>query len=152
LLERDETRRVGSSDTGTTVLDRLVGDGELSEVVSDHLRLDLSLVEDLSVVDSDDGSDHLGEDDHVTEVGLDGGRLLEYSSGLLGLLEASKKSEVLALESAGQTSAGARLEELGELLSEQVEELVEINSAVRELAESSLLLKLSKMRLVLAHV
>lgn len=113
LLERDETRRVGSSDTGATVLDRLVWDGELSEVVSDHLRLDLSLnkdneaysanecnkfcfvilhftrtkletylVEDLSVVDSDDGSDHLGEDDHVTEVSLDASGLLEDSARL----------------------------------------------------------------------
>ena len=41
-----------------------------------------NLVEDLSVVDSDDGSNHLGEDNHVTEVSLDGGGLLE-NAGLL---------------------------------------------------------------------
>lgn len=43
LLEWDESGRVGSSDTWSSVLDRLVGDSELSEVESDHLRLDLGL-------------------------------------------------------------------------------------------------------------
>ena len=40
LLQRDETRRVCSSNTRATVLDRLVGDGELSQVVATHLRLE----------------------------------------------------------------------------------------------------------------
>jgi hypothetical protein len=39
LLEGDESGRVGGTDTRATVLDRLVGDGELAQVVSDHLRL-----------------------------------------------------------------------------------------------------------------
>ena len=39
LLQRDKTGRVCGSDTRTTVLDWLVGDGELSQVVSTHLRL-----------------------------------------------------------------------------------------------------------------
>lgn len=39
LLQRDETGRVCSSDTGATVLHWLVGDGELAQVVTAHLRL-----------------------------------------------------------------------------------------------------------------
>lgn len=39
LLQRDETRRMCSSDTRATVLDRFVGDGELAQVVTAHLRL-----------------------------------------------------------------------------------------------------------------
>jgi len=39
--------------------------------VADHLGLDFDLVELLSGVDTDDGADHLGDDNHVTEVGLD---------------------------------------------------------------------------------
>lgn len=35
------------TNTGTTVLDGLVRDGELGEVVADHLGLDLDAVEDL---------------------------------------------------------------------------------------------------------
>ena len=39
LFERDEARGVGGTDTGATVLHRLVCDGELPQVVADHLRL-----------------------------------------------------------------------------------------------------------------
>lgn len=39
LLQRDETGRVCGSNTGATVLDWLVGDGELAQIVTTHLRL-----------------------------------------------------------------------------------------------------------------
>lgn len=39
LLQRDETRRMCSSNTRATVLDWLVGDGELAQVVTTHFRL-----------------------------------------------------------------------------------------------------------------
>lgn len=39
LLQRDEPRRMCSSDTRATVLDWLVGDGELAQVMATHLRL-----------------------------------------------------------------------------------------------------------------
>ena len=39
LLEWDEPGRVGGSDTGSSVFHRLVRNGKLSQVVSDHLRL-----------------------------------------------------------------------------------------------------------------
>lgn len=39
LLQRDEPRRVCSSNTGATVLDWLVGDGELAQVMTAHLGL-----------------------------------------------------------------------------------------------------------------
>jgi hypothetical protein len=74
---------VSSTDTRLTVLDRLVGDGELTEVVTNHLRLDLHSVEDLAVVHTDDASDHLGDDDHVPEVSLDDGGLLVGEALLL---------------------------------------------------------------------
>ena len=61
---------MGSSDTGPSVGHRLVGDGELTEVVSHHVSLDLDGVEDLTVVHGNDGSDHLRDDDHVAKVGL----------------------------------------------------------------------------------
>merc|ERR1712139_494559 len=76
LLERHEAGRLGGTNTGGTVLHRLVGDGELTEVVSDHVGLNLNLVEDLAVVHANDGTDHLREDDHVAEVCLDAGGLL----------------------------------------------------------------------------
>jgi hypothetical protein len=39
LLEWDETRRVCRSNTRPTMLHRLIGDGKLSQVVANHLRL-----------------------------------------------------------------------------------------------------------------
>merc|ERR1711967_177336 len=70
LLEGDEAGRLGGTNTGGTVLHRLVGDGELTEVVSDHVSLDLDLVENLAVVHTDNRADHLREDDHVAQVSL----------------------------------------------------------------------------------
>lgn len=80
LLQRNEARRVGGSNTRTSVSDRAVGDGELSEVVANHLSLDVHNVEDLAVVDSNSRTNHLRDDDHVAEVSLDDSRLLKRTS------------------------------------------------------------------------
>lgn len=39
LLQRNEARGVGGSDTRATVLNRLVCNGEFAKVVTNHLRL-----------------------------------------------------------------------------------------------------------------
>ena len=130
---------MGSTDTGTTVLDGLVGDGELTEVVSNHLRLDLDLVEGLSVVNTNNGTNHLGNNNHVTEVSLDDSGLLVSGSILLGLTQLLDQTHGLALETTLETSAGTSVDKVHQLLGGQVQELVQVNSAVRELAESSLL-------------
>lgn len=48
LVERDEPGRVRGSDTRPSVAYGLVGDGELAEVVSNHLGLDLNTVHGLA--------------------------------------------------------------------------------------------------------
>ncbi|KAF3779165.1 putative DNA-directed RNA polymerase [Nymphaea thermarum] len=53
------------------MLDRLVTDGELCKVMTNHLRLVLNLVKSLAIVNPDDTSDHLRHNDHVAEVGPD---------------------------------------------------------------------------------
>ena len=112
LLQGNETGRVGGTDTGTTVLDGAVRDGELGEVVADHLGLDLDRVEDLAVVDADDGADHLGDDDHVTEVGLHDGRLFVGERLLLRLAELLDETHGLALETALEPPAGTSMDNL----------------------------------------
>lgn len=84
---------MGSTDTGLAVLDRLVGDGELSQVEADHLGLDLHLSEGLAVVDADNGANHFGNDDHVAQVGVDDGRLLLNGGLLLGLAQLLDQGE-----------------------------------------------------------
>ncbi len=71
-MNGDKSWVIGSSQAGASVSDGAVRAGELSKVVSNHVDLDLNQVEDLSVVDGDLRADHLGEDDHVSEVCLDG--------------------------------------------------------------------------------
>jgi len=109
--------------------------------VADHLGLDFDLVELLSGVDTDDAADHLGDDNHVTEVGLDEVGLLVGLGLLLGLPELLDETHGLALETTVEPAAGTGVDEVAEFLRAKVEELVEVNTAVRELAERPLRLK-----------
>lgn len=109
---------MSSSDTWPTVLHRLVGNGKLSQVVSDHLWLYFSLVENLSVVDANDGTDHLGKDDHITQVCLHCGRLLQNVSGFLCLLKPRNQVEVLPLQSTSKAPSHAAWKHLCELITE----------------------------------
>jgi hypothetical protein len=137
--------------------------------VADHLGLDLDLVELLAGVDTDDAANHLGDNDHVTEVSLDEVGLLVGLGLLLGLAELLDETHGLALETAVEPSAGTGVDEVTELLRAEIEEpvsgsvpyplpttyskateggwirgnvLVEVDATVRELSERSLPLKL----------
>jgi len=136
---------VGGSDAGPAVLDWLVRDAELSQVVADHLGLDLDLVEGLAVVDADDAADHLGDNDHVSQVSLDASGLLKCRRLLLGLAQALHEGHRLALEAAREASARAAVEDLHQLLVGHIQQLVEVDPAERVLAERPLLLLLSRI-------
>ena len=91
---------------------RLGNSREFTKVVTSHLRLDFHSSEGLSVVDTTNGTDHLGDNDHVSQVGLDGGRLLVGCGILLGLSQLLEKSEVLSLESSLEPSSRSGVDEL----------------------------------------
>lgn len=93
--------------------------------MANHLRLDLNLVELLAGVDTDDGADHLGDNDHVTEVGLDEVGLLVGLGLLLGLAELLDETHGLALQTAVEASAGTGVDDITELLGGEVEEPIE---------------------------
>lgn len=93
--------------------------------MANHLRLDLNLVELLAGVDTDDGADHLGDNDHVTEVGLDKVGLLVGLGLLLGLAELLDETHGLALQTAVEATAGTSVHDITELLGRQVEESVQ---------------------------
>lgn len=90
--------------------------------MANHLGLDLDLVELLSGVDTDDGTNHLRDNDHVTKVGLDEVGLLVGLSLLLGLTELLDQAHRLALKTAVEASTGAGMDEVAELLRGEVEE------------------------------
>ena len=118
---------------------RSVSNGKLTKVVTNHLGLDLDLVESLTVVDTEDRADHLGNNDHVAQVSLDGSGLLVRSSGLLSGTELLDETHRLAVETTGESTASTGVDNLGELLGVKLEEISEINTTVGELLEGSLL-------------
>lgn len=79
------------------------------------MYLDFNLVENLTVVDTNHGTDHLGDDDHVTEVGLDNLGLLVLSGGELGLTQTLDESEGLALKTAVEATTSTAVNEVDEL-------------------------------------
>ena len=94
--------------------------------MANHLRLDLDLVELLSGVNTDDAADHLGDNDHVTEVGLDEIGLLVGLGLLLSLAELLDQAHGLALETTVETSAGTGVDNIAELLGREVEEPIKV--------------------------
>jgi hypothetical protein len=67
------------------------------------------LVKSLSVVHTNNGADHLWNDDHITKMSLDDGRLL-LTSLLLGLAKLLDEGEWAALQSALEASASTSME------------------------------------------
>lgn len=63
-------------------------------------------------VNTTDRTDHLGDDDHVSQVSLDGGGLLVGSGLLLGLSELLDQSQGLPLETSLEPSPGTGVDEL----------------------------------------
>ncbi len=131
------------------MLDGLVGDGELAQVATNKVRLDLNIDELLSVVDTDDGADHLWEDDSVSEVGLDGDWLLTISNILLSLGQFLDQGHGSSLDASGKLSSVSGVEHLDDLSGWHVQELLELNTSVGELSESTGLLLLSQISCVI---
>lgn len=80
--------------TCLTVLTWLIGQRKLSQVTSNHVKLDLHIVEGLSIVDCDVVSNHFRKNDSIAKMSLDGSRLLSKSSVLLSLLALSVQPDV----------------------------------------------------------
>lgn len=90
--------------------------------MANHLGLDLDLVELLAAVYTDNAADHLGDDNHVAEVGLDERGLLVGESGGLCGAELLDEAHGLALETAVHAAADARVHDIAQLLRGKVEE------------------------------
>lgn len=74
------------------------------------------LVEGLAVVNTDDRTDHLGHNDHVTQMRLHDCRLLVDGCLLLGLAQLLDQSQRLALQTARETPAGTAVHQLNQLV------------------------------------
>ena len=139
LLQWDEPGGGGGTDSWSSVTNWLVGDGVLSQVVSQHIWLDLYLVESLSVVHTNNATDHLWDDDHVSQVSADRVWLLASSlHSLSSLTELLDKSHALSVQSSLESTALTGRVELNHLVIAHVEELLQVDSTVGVLSEGSL--------------
>jgi len=144
LLEGNVTLGVGSQ-TGATVGNRLVGKGELTEVMAKHLRLDFDVDEDLAVVDTGDGANHLGQDDHGAQMGLDGLGLLTVLKALLVLAQLLEEGGNLAQESLGavgvvhavELAADTARQQEQEFLTLHVKNFIEVDTSIHKLFEGA---------------
>ena len=100
----------------------ILRDREFSQVVSNHLWLDFDLVELLSWVDTDNASNHLRHNDHVSEVGLDEIWLLVWPSLLLCLTELLDQTHGLALKATVEATTGTSVNDIAELVGGEVQE------------------------------
>lgn len=113
--------------------------------MTNHLRLDLDLVELLAGVDANDTANHLGDDNHVSEVGLDEVGLLVGLSLLLSLSELLDETHGAALQATVDPAAGTSVDNIAKLVRGEVEELIKVDSSVGELSERSLSLELGSL-------
>merc|ERR1719193_1201300 len=145
LLQRDESGGVSSSNSWPSVLHRLVRDGEFAQVVAHHLWLDLNLGENLAVVYTNNRSSHLRDNDHISQMSLHNIWLLVDRGFLLLLPEFLDQGHWLTLKTTRELAPDSAGEELHQALIVHVQELIEVNTTVGELAESPLLLQLSSV-------
>ena len=110
---------------------RKVGSGQVREGHLDSdvgAYLDLHVDEELAVVDTHDGADHLGDDGHVSQVSLDGGGLVEGSGGLLSLAQLLEQCVVSTGDTACKTTTNAASQKLQKLLLALVKQCLELNA------------------------
>merc|ERR1719431_2289269 len=85
-----------------------------------------------SIVDSNNGTNHFREDDHVSEMGLYNSWLFQFWAFFLGLPQALEEGSVLPFQATVQATALASGEQFSELLMFHVQELFKINTSIGE--------------------
>lgn len=96
--------------------------------MTNHLRLDLNLVELLAGVDTNNASNHLRDDNHVSEVSLDKVGLLVGLGLLLGLSELLDETHGTSLETTVDPAAATSVDNISELVRGEVQKAVKRNN------------------------
>lgn len=96
----------------------------------------------LSIVDPNNTPNHLGNDDHITQMGLDDRGFFVRRGLLLGLAQLLNQPHGFALQTTLETSTCTGMDELDKVIIGHVEELFEFDATVGEGAERPLLLEL----------
>ena len=95
---------------------------EFSKVMSDHLRLDLHLIELLARVDTNHTSNHLWNHNHVPEMSLDEVGLFVRLGLLLGFAQFLDQSHRLPLEATVEPTTSTGMDEIPKFFGCKVEQ------------------------------
>ena len=104
--------------------------------------LDFNLVESLAVVNANNGTGHLRDDDHIAQVCFDNVGFLIRRAFLLLLTQFLDQSQRLTLKTTTDFPPDTARKQLHQLFIAHVKELIQIDSTVGELTESPLFLQL----------
>ena len=91
-------------------------------------NLYLGIDKELAVVNTNCGADHLRDDGYVSQVSLDGGRLVVGSGGLLSLAQLLEQRVVSTGNTACKTTTNAASQKLQKLLLALVQQNLELNA------------------------
>jgi len=92
--------------------------------MTDHLGLNLNLVELLARIDTNDTTNHLRDHNHISQVRLDEVGLLIGLGLLLCFTQFLNQTHGLALETTVEPTASAGVNDIAELVGGEVEESV----------------------------
>merc|ERR1712039_186764 len=106
--------------------------------MTDHIRLHLDIDVLLSIVDSDDASNHLWHNHHVTKMCFNRFGFVTVCCFSLRFAQLLEECDRLALDTAAKLSSLSCTKELHQVLITVVQQFVQIDSTVRILAESAL--------------
>lgn len=118
-----------------------VGDGKFTKVVTNHLRLDVDMIENLAVVDRNLGVNHFRDDEHIAQVGLNDRGLIKRATLRLCLAKLLDERHGLSLQASLHASSGTSMDIVQEFLVAEIKELVQFDSTKSKLLELSLLSK-----------
>lgn len=104
------------------MLHRLITNTELPQIKPHHLRLNLHLIELLPAVNPNHAPNHLGHDNHISEVRFDEIGLLVGFGVLFCFAEFFDQAHGFAFEAAVEAAAGAGMDDVAELFAGEVEE------------------------------
>lgn len=140
LLKRDKVEEWVAPIPVAAVLHSLVGNGELPQIVANHLGLGFLLFEGLAIVDTHHAAHHLRQDNRVPQVHLNHLGLFHQGSLLLGLAQALQQQVLFPPQTPVEPLLLPSTVQLHQLLLGHVQQLVEVHATVGELAEGALLL------------
>ena len=105
--------------------------------MANHLWFDLNGVENLTVVHTNNRSDHFWHNNHVSQVGLDDSRLLIWLGSQLGGSQFVDQTHRLGSQSSGESSSNSGTAQLGEFFGWHFQQILEVDTSEGEGLEDS---------------